>query len=451
MPKKSNRRDFLKTSAAVGAGYWVAGGVQSVLSKSPNETIQVACIGIHGKGRTDSMNAAQYGKVLAVCDVDRLRLKLAAKQFKTRHMATDFRELLDKMGDRIDAVTISTPDHNHAVMAALAMRMGKHVYCQKPLTHTIWEARRLGEIARETGVVTQMGNQFTSFNPMRKAAFQLRAGQLGNVKEVHVWTNRPVWPQGERRKPLKSVPKHLDWKAWLGRAPWRHYADGYHPFSWRGWWDFGTGALGDMACHTCSLPFMGLNMRDPTAVEAEHSGHDGDSYPARSKITYDFPELNGRAPFKMTWYDGGNLPPRELFDDFATTGERGKKEFKLAESGALMIGDQAKMYAGGDYADKGVEIFGAKELDVEYPFCPGPENADERQKLEWFTAMHDRSKTTMSNFPDFAGPLTETILLGNLAVYKGSRVKWDAKKLLATSDPELQRIVKPVIPDGYEV
>ncbi len=448
MPK--NRREFLRTSAAMGAGFWIAGSVQSALSNSPNEKIQVACIGIHGKGRTDSMNAEQFGKVVAVCDVDRLRLKLAAKQFKTEHIATDYRELLDKMGDRVDAVVISTPDHNHAVMAAKAMKMGKHVYCQKPLTHTIWEARRLGEIARETGVMTQMGNQHTSYNPMRKAAYQLRAGQVGTVKEVHVWTNRPVWPQDERRKHLKPTPKNLDWNTWIGRAPWRPYADGYHPFAWRGWWDFGTGALGDMACHTCNLPFMGLNMRDPTAVEAEHSGHDGDSYPSWSKIKYEFPELDGRAPFTMTWYDGGQLPPQELFDDVTLTVERDGKQIKPEVSGALIVGDQAKMYAAGDYAERGIEIVGAEELDVEYPICPGPENADERHKLEWFTAMHDPSKAPTSNFADYAVPLTETILLGNLAVFKGGRVEWDAKNLQA-SDPELQRIIKPVIPEGYEV
>jgi hypothetical protein len=452
MPKMNDRRDFLKMSAAAGAaGFWVTGSLRTALSQSPNEQIQLACIGIHGKGRTDSMDVAKHGKVVAVCDVDRLRLKMAAKQFKTDHMETDFRELLDKMGDRIDAVVVSTPDHNHAVIAAKAMKMGKHVYCQKPLTQSIWEARRMGELAREHGVVTQMGNQFTSFNPMRKAAYQLRAGQVGNVSEVYIWTNRPIWPQGEQRQELKPVPKHIDWDAWIGRAPWRAYADGYHPFAWRGWWDFGTGALGDMACHTCTLPFMGLNMRNPTSVEAEHSGHNGDSYPSWSKIKYEFPELDGRAPFTMYWYDGGQLPPQELFDDVTLEVKKGDKMVKPDSSGALILGDKAKMYAPGDYAEKGVEIIGTEELDVEYPVAPGPDNSDARQKLEWFTAMHDSSKTTISNFPDFAGPLTETILLGNLAVFKGGRVEWDARNLVATNDPQLAHVVKPVIPAGYEV
>ena len=187
---------------------------------------------------------------------------------------------------------------------------------------------------------------------MREAAYRLRTGQVGTVKEVHVWTNRPVWPQGEARGPEKPVPKELDWESWIGPAPMRPYADGYHTFKWRGWWDFGTGALGDMACHTCNLPFMGLNMRDPTAVVAETSGHDHDSYPTKSKIKFDFPELDGRAPFTFYWYDGTNLPPAELYADFVKPGKDGKPK-SLNASGCLIVGDKCTMYAAGDYAERG--------------------------------------------------------------------------------------------------
>ena len=360
--------------------------------------------------------------------------------------------MLDQLGDRIDAVTVSTPDHNHAVIAAKAMKMGKHVYCQKPLTHSIWEARQLGEIAEEMGVMTQMGNQYTAYNPGRKAAYQLRAGQVGTVKEVHIWTNRPVWPQGEDRNPEKPVPEYLDWDAWIGRAPWRPYADGYHTFKWRGWWDFGTGALGDMACHTCNMPFMGLNMRNPTSVEAEHSGHNGDSYPSWSKIKYEFPELDGRAAFNMYWYDGGQLPPQELFDDVTLKVKDGVTRSSNRTSAVCsIIGDKAKMYAAGDYAENGIEITGGvEELDVEYPVVPGS-NPDFEQNREWYEAIIDSSKKPTSNFYDYAGPLTETILLGNLAVYKGGRVEWDAKNLKPTSDPDLEKIVKPEFRDGYSL
>jgi hypothetical protein len=205
MSQRTNRRTFLKTSAATGIGFWVAGGVKAQPSNSPNEQIQIASFGVDGKGSSDSRNAARHGKMFAVCDADRTRLDLAAGRFGTDYKYTDFRELLDQLGDRIDAVTVSTPDHNHAVIAAKAMKMGKHVYCQKPLTRSIWEARQLGEIAKEKGVSTQMGNQYTAYNPMREAAYRVRAGNLGTVKEVHVWTNRPIWPQGGPRNPSKRL------------------------------------------------------------------------------------------------------------------------------------------------------------------------------------------------------------------------------------------------------
>lgn len=430
-----------------GAGFWITGGLHAAESKSPNEKVQLGCIGVGGKGKSDVQNVSKFGKIYALCDVDATILDGMKQAYQTEHNFADYREMLDKLGDKIDAVTVSTPDHTHAVAAAKAMKLGKHVYCQKPLTHTIWEARQLGDIAREAGVATQMGNQYTAFNPMRKAAYQIRAGQLGNVREVHVWTNRPVWPQGGERPAAQPVPPTLDWERWIGPAPFRPYAgaDVYHPFGWRGWWDFGTGALGDMACHTCNLPFMALNMRDPIAVEAECPEHNGDSYPPRSKIKFDFPELNGRPAFTMYWYDGGNLPSRELFSDVTLeTDSNGKKVPPPASSGVLLIGDKATMYAAGDYAELGTQTIGAEELDVDYPKSPGHEK-------EWFIAMSDPSKPAMSNFPNYAGPLTETILLGNLAVWKRGRVEWDPVNLKPLNDPELEKIVRAEYREGYEL
>jgi predicted dehydrogenase len=443
----TDRRKFLQTTAVAGLGYWVAGGLEAAVSSSPNEQIQVGCIGVGGKGQSDVQNMSKYGKIYALCDVDSNILDGMVKAYKTEHNFTDFRDMLDKMGDRIDAVTVSVPDHNHAVMSAKAMKMGKHVHCQKPLAHSIWEARRMGEIAREKGVATQMGNQYTAWPPMRKAAYQIRAGQLGTVKEVHIWTNRPIWPQGGHRPMIKPVPANLDWEVWIGPAPWRPYGGPqvYHQFAWRGWWDFGTGALGDMACHTCNLPFMALNMRDPVAVEAECPEHDGDTYPTNSKIRYEFPELNGRAAFTMHWYDGGNLPPADVFKGVTLAVKENNKEIPPPyHSGVVIIGDKAKMYAAGDYADQGIQIIGAKEMDVDYPHSPGHEK-------EWFMAMRDSKKPAMSNFPDYAGPLTETILLGNLAVYKRGRVEWDPVQLKPLNDPWLMHIVHPTFREGYEV
>jgi predicted dehydrogenase len=447
----TDRRSFLQAAAATSFGYWVAGGLQAAESTSPNEQIQLGCIGVGGKGESDVRESSEFGKIYALCDVDATTLEGAVKEYKTEHNFSDFREMLDKLGDRIDAVTVSVPDHNHAVAAAKAMKMGKHAFCQKPLTHTIWEARQLGKIAREKGVATQMGNQYTAHADMRRAAYQIRANQLGNVKEVHVWTNRPVWAPNDHRPMMKPAPATLNWDAWIGPAPWRPYGEiVYHPFEWRGWWDFGTGALGDMACHTCNLPYMALNMRDPVAVEAECPEHDGDTYPRPSKIKFDFPELNGRAAFTLYWYDGGNLPAEDLFKDVKLTikeERRGRvREIRAPhESGVLMIGDRASMYAAGDYAERGIEIVGdVEELDVDYPKSPG-------HVKEWFDAMRDPKKPAMSNFPDYAGPLTETILLGNLAVWKRGRVEWDPVNLKPLNDPSLERIVRTEYRDGYEV
>jgi predicted dehydrogenase len=449
----ASRRDFLKTStlagAGVGIGFWVAGGTSVRASRSPNEQLQIAGIGINGKGRSDIKNASRFGKVVAVCDVDRTSLVPAAKIYKTDHQYTDYRELLDRLGDQIDVVTVSTPDHNHAVIASKAMKMGKHVYCQKPLTHSIWEARQLSKIARDTGVVTQMGNQWTAYAPMREAAYRVRAGQLGNVSEVHVWTNRPVWPQGEARPAPKPIPNELNWEAWLGPAPYRPYGEGYHTFKWRGWWDFGTGALGDMACHTCNLPFMALNMRDPTSVEAQTSGHNHDSYPAKSKIVFEFPALGDRAAFKLFWYDGTNLPPESLYRPFLQTKDKDGNLPQLSGSGCLMVGDKSTMYAAGDYAQDGIFYSGDVELlKVDYPKAPSEPELGHVQ--EFYEAIHDRQKKAVSNFPDYAGPLTETILLGNLAVWKGGRVEWDAKTL-TPDDPALKSIVRREYRYGYEV
>lgn len=244
---------------------------------------------------------------------------------------------------------------------------------------------------------------------------------------------------------MTQVPGSLDWKAWLGPAPWRAYGEGYHPFAWRGWWDFGTGALGDMACHTCNLPFMALNMRDPVSVNADCPAHDGDAFPASSKITFEFPELDGRAPFTLVWYDGGELPPIELFDNVSlTVNDRGDDVPAPWISGVLLIGDKATMYAAGDYAEKGIEIIGADPMDVEYPVSPG-------HVEEWINAIRNPNQQAMSNFPNYAGPLTETILLGNLAIWKRGHVDWDPVNLKVLNDPSLQRIVKCEYPDGYEV
>ena len=436
----TDRRRFLKATALTGVGVFVSGTAAAQDSNSPNERIRFACIGVGGKGSSDSADAKRNGDVVAICDVDDNTLEKASKSFPNAAKYNDFRKMLDEMAKNIDGVTVSTPDHMHAPASALAMRMGKACFTQKPMTRTIFEARKLGEIAREMKVATQMGNQGTADKRLRETSQVVRSGVLGNVKEVHVWTNRPIWPQGGARPAEAPVPPNVHWDLWLGVAPARPYAPGYHPFAWRGWWDFGSGALGDMACHTVNMPFMALDLRDPVAVQATTSGHNHESYPKRSAITYDFPANANRPALKMVWYDGGNKPLAELF---------GKEQ--VSETGVLLIGDKDTLFAPGDYCEKGYKLLSGNEgPKVEYEASPG--------HFQEYARAIKGGPQARSNFPDYAGPLTETILLGNLAVWAaadpdtpGKKIEWDAKNLKATNAPDVANVVTPVYREGYKL
>lgn len=458
MSKRSSRRHFLKTTAATGIGFWVAGGIAPRESKAANEQLAFAAIGIGGKGDSDSKDAANAGKMVAICDVDRKRLADAAGRFEGAKTYTDFRKLLDEVGDKIDAVTVSTPDHAHAVAALMAMRMGKHCFCQKPLTHSIYEARLMGEVAREKKLATQMGNQGTALDGLRKAAALLKAGVLGTVTEVHVWTNRPIWPQGGKRADPQDVPADLDWDSWISRAPMRPYAPGYHPFAWRGWWDFGTGALGDMACHTMNMPFMGLDLRDPVSVQAKVAPQDKqsgyhDSYPKWSIIDFEFPARASRPALKLTWYDGGQLPELSLIQgtkELERRRQQREKDRKTAlvpGSGVVLVGTKGKMFSPDDYGASFELYAGAEEMQVEFKGSPPGGHF-----REWVDGIKNGTQPT-SNFPDYAGPLTETVLLGNLAVWAdGQKVLWDAKEMKAKTDQPvegIETIIRPQPRQGY--
>jgi predicted dehydrogenase len=304
------------------------------------------------------------------------------------------------------------------------------------LTHDIYEARRLAEIATENKVATQMGNQGTAAAGLRKGVALVQSGILGTIKEVHVWTNRPVWPQGDKRPQVSPAPEGLNWDLFLGTAPYRPYGEGYHPFAWRGWWDFGTGALGDMACHTFNMPYWAVDLRDPTTVQATTSGHDRDSYPKWSEIAFEFPATSNRPAVKVFWYDGGKRPPQSVYDgsDIA---------------GCMIIGDKAKLYAPDDYAET-VKVIGSEEPKVKFEKSPG--------HFEEFVNAIRGGAPAKSNFPGYSGKLTETILLGNLAVYAaneagtpGKKIEWDAAKMIATNAPEVQHIVKREYRPGYSL
>jgi predicted dehydrogenase len=315
--------------------------------------------------------------------------------------------------------------------------MGKHCFCQKPLTRTIYEARLMGKVAREMKVATQMGNQGTAGDDLRRGAAWLRAGVLGDVTEIHIWTNRPIWPQGIARPKPGERPSHLNWDLWLGPAPERPFADAYHTFKWRGWWDFGTGALGDMGCHEINMAFMGLDLRNPASVQAVTSGHNRDSYPSWSIVTYQFPAAASRKAVKLVWYDGGKTPPESLLDGHKP--QRG--------GGMLCIGAKGKLHGAG-------RLSGVKPKDVKFPKSPG-------HFAEWINAIRG-GPAPMSNFPDYAGPLTETVLLGNLAVWAaneadstakepiavGPTIQWDSENLRAQG-VGLESLIRPTYRQGY--
>ena len=503
MPRHS-RRHFLGASGLAGAGYFVAAGTRRAYSQAAVERPTVACIGVGGKGGSDSDNAALFGDVIAICDVDRktLKSKGAGEKFKAAEQFTDYRELLAKYGQKIDIVTVSTPDHMHAPATLDAMRLGISCYTQKPLTRTIYEARLLAKVAAETGVCTQMGNQGTALRSSREAIAQIRSGVLGTLKEVYAWSNRPVWAQGPgRRMNLRTYQaqamaevneaedadtsaeevativadlvkkkqadigkalERLDWKHWLGVAPSREYWPGlYHSFQHRGWWDFGTGALGDMACHQLTVPFASCGLRDPVSVVARTTGHDFDSFPASSIIKFEFPETSERPAIPFWWYDRkGNKPPAEVFAAWGID--------KVADSGVLVVGEKGAFYSSDDYCGR-YELKGVEKVTAEFePAEDTGKGNDVDNMFELFRAKQAGDpKIAQSNFGERAGPLTETILLGNLAVWAaaqggpggamgewGEKVEWDAKNLQVTNlatlkTPRVTDLIKPVYPAGY--
>lgn len=439
MTQQTTRRDFVKqTAVGAGAAWWL--GTQSLAAqeKSPVERLNFACIGVGGKGSSDTDSANNAGNIVALCDADEKRLEQKARRIPGAEKFTDYRDMLEKMGDKIDAVTVSTPDHTHAPASTMAMSLGKHCFCQKPLTWSVHEARVMRELAAKKKVATQMGNQGTSHAGLREAVEIIRAGALGDVTEVHVWTNRPIWPQGQGRPDrVDDVPDHLNWDYFLGAAPERPYVSGiYHPFKWRGWLDFGTGALGDMACHTANMAVMALNLFDPVSVEAiESSGIvENETYPKYSRIEFQFPEANGRPPVKFIWYDGGKRPDPELLHG---------KPFK--SSGSLVLGTNGTLYSPNDYGSQ----FHLLPEDTYKDYSkPEPTLPRTNSHFGEFAAACKGGPAAMSNF-DYAGRLTETILLGNVALRAGQKVEWDAKNMKITNIPNSEHLIKRDYREGF--
>jgi predicted dehydrogenase len=429
-----NRREFLSRSAAAAA---IAAGVWSerapAASPSPNEKLNVGCIGVGGKGWVD-MNGCADENIAAICDVDELSLAKAQARFPKAQAYSDYRKMLQETS--LDAVTISAPDHVHAPAALMAMRLGKHVYCQKPLAHTIEEARLLRQVAEEKKVATQMGNQGHSDADSRQSVEVLRAGAIGAVREVHVWTDRPIWPQGmDRPKETPAAPPSLHWDLWLGPAQERPYHPMYHPFGWRGFWEFGCGALGDMGCHSLDIAFWALDLGLPKSVEAESSGVNGETAPKSSIVRYEFSARGDLPPVKVVWYDGGRRPHAEL-----------ARKATLGANGSLFIGEKGVMHVPGFWG-KGKLLPEAEFADYQAPAPSLPTSPG--HYAEWIAACKGGSPA-LSGFP-YASVLTELVLLGNIALRLGRRFDWDAQNMKAINCPEADRFLRKEYRPGWEI
>jgi predicted dehydrogenase len=375
--------------------------------------------------------------IYALCDADERRGAESFKRFPNAQRFTDYRAMFDKIGDKIDVVTVSTPDHHHAPASMMALKLGKHVFCQKPLTHSIYEARRLAEVAKEKKVATIMGIQGHCEEHARLLCEMIWAGWVGDVKELHYWTDRPIWPQGlDRPKDTPDVPKGLDWDVWLGPAPARPYNPCYLPFNWRGWWDFGTGALGDIGCHAIAAAYWALNLGQPTSVEAKTSPVNGETAPKWSTITYEFPEgtlPNGkkRPGLKLYWYDGGKVParPAEL-----------EADRKMGDNGNLVVGTTGTMF-------NGRVIPEAKNKDLMQ--SPPPKTLARSPGIyaEFIRACKGGAPT-VADF-QFSGALTEMVLTGNLAVRTGQKIVWDSANLRCTNLPEANQYVRREYRKGW--
>lgn len=447
------RRKFLAAGATAAAGMMIVprrvlGGKNMT---PPSDRLNIASIGVGGKGSSD-IRSMSTENIAALCDVDDVQMMnfLRSDQNTAEQKAMyekaakyqDFRVMLDKHPE-IDAVTISTPDHTHAVAAMNAMQRGKHVFVQKPLTHSIKEARILAETAKKMNLVTQMGNQGHAGEGGRLICEWIWQGAIGDVKEVHAWTNRPIWPQGEEApEEIPSVPSTLDWNVWLGPAPYRPYHPAYHPFSWRGYWDFGTGALGDMGAHILDHPFWALKLGHPVTVQASSTPFTEDMYPRAEMVTYEFPAREGMPPVKLIWYDGGLMPPRpKELEKGRMMGDSG--------GGVLFVGDKGKLMCStyGNHPRLIPESF-MREVGLPEKTIPRSPGIHE----EWVAAIKAGKKST-TDF-SYSGPLTEVMLMANAAVRAQEHktiLQWDGDSMTFTNLPEANQFLHTRYRPGWSL
>jgi len=443
--RRISRREFMGGAAAAMAFTIIP---SHVLAQPPSGKINVASIGSGGMGGGNTRACAAAGaNIVALCDVDWSRASDTFKQFPEAKRYKDFRKMLDNEKS-IDAVIVATPDHFHTVAAMAAMRRGKHVYVQKPLTRLVSEARALTEAARKYKVVTQMGNQGHSGDGVRDICEWIWAGVIGEVKEVHAWTNRPVWPQGIGRPEGEDpIPDTLDWDLWIGPAPMRPYVDDvYNPFKWRGWWDFGGGALADMACHVLDPVFSALKLKYPTSVEASCTPVNNETFPLASIVHYEFPEREGMPAVKVHWYDGGLKPerPAELEID---------RQLNQASSNVLFMGSKGVLRCG-EYGDHPqlLPYSRMREFSRNKPPQTLKRIRPTSHEGNWLEACKTGGQA-VSNF-DYAGPFTEMVTMGNLAIRPenvGKKLLWDGENMRVTNDEKANEYVHMHYREGWSL
>lgn len=476
MKKRTSRRKFIRNSSLSIGGIMIVprdilGGVGYTAA---NDRLNLAAVGAGGKGASDIRDAAGFNRltqkskenVVALCDVSSKEAENTFKMFPKASRYEDYRAMFAEMGDKIDAVTISTPDHMHAPPAMMAMKAGKHVYVQKPLTHDVYEARMLTEAARKYDIVSQMGNQGSSGEGVRKITEWVEAGAIGEIREVHCWTNRPVWEQGMTRPEGSiAIPDYLNWDLWLGTAPKRPYHNGYQPFNWRGWWDFGTGALGDMACHIMDPAVRALKLKYPISVQAfapkkvvNWQRVDSlESPPTSSIVHYEFPERDGLPAVKLTWYDGGMMPPRpeELGDN---------EKMGNSDGGVLFVGSSGKLMCDCYGANPRLLPKAANDDFVE-PSQTLTRVKEKNHQRNWIAAIRGEAEAS-SDF-DYAGPFSEIVLMGNLAIRSlytqekqgngmaytgtGKKLRWDGENMKITNYEPANQFVKRDYAGGHKL
>ena len=441
MSKKISRRGFMG-SAAVAAFTILPRHVLGGRGYTPpSETVMVAGVGIGGMGSGDLRSIARGdAKIVALCDVDQKYAAKTFRQYPDAKVYVDYRKMLEKEKN-IDAVMVATPDHTHTVVSMAAIKRGKHVYCEKPLTHSVYEARKIKEAAAQAKVATQMGNQGHSGEGIRLTCEWIWDGAIGTVREAHSWSDTGYWTRGLRARPQSTppVPATLNWDLWLGPAPSRPYHPTYTPYNWRGWWDFGTAAIGDMACHNMDPAFWALKLGHPTTIEASSSHFTSETVADANIIRYQFPAREDMPPVTLTWYDGGLMPPRP---------EEMEPGRKMGSNGILFIGDKGKIICGG-WAGSPRLIPETKMREYAQKRPPRTLARSPGHRLEWVNACKGGA-ISHGNF-DYSAHLAEVVLLGNIAVRTGEKIQWDGPNMKATNAPEADKYIRPAYRDGWSL